>query len=82
VKERKGAIRRATQIAESVVAGVKRRQQARAPRVLLYDAGGRPRTLDPASGAAQGVLDTAGKMLDVAGPIEDVGPDPLEGDPE
>jgi len=78
VKERKGAIGRATELAGSVVAGVRRRQQARAPKVLLYDGDGKPRTLDPGSGAAKGLIETAQEMVLIAGPAEELGPDPLD----
>jgi hypothetical protein len=81
MKERRGMRGRATEIAESVVAGVKRRQQARTPKVLLYDDDGRPRTLDAGSPAAERLLDTAVQMVALAGPVEpDAGPDPLDGD--
>jgi hypothetical protein len=70
VKERRGALGRATELAESVVAGVKRRQAARLPKVLLYDEDGRPRTLDPASEAATGLVETARAMVELAGPDE------------
>lgn len=66
MKDRRGAFGRATDLAESVVAGVKRRQQARAPKVMLYDAAGRPRTLDPGSYAAEGLIEVAQRMTAVA----------------
>lgn len=79
MKDRRGALGRASELAGSVVAGVRRRQQARAPKVLLYDADGRPRTLDPGSEEAKGLLETAQLMVDVAGPAEaDAGSDPLD----
>jgi hypothetical protein len=77
VRERRGALGRASELADSLVAGVKRRQAARAPKVLLYDEDGRPRTLDPASEAAQALVATARAMVDLAGPD-----DPTEVDPE
>jgi hypothetical protein len=70
MRDRRGALGRATEIAGSVVAGVKRRQAARAPKVMLYDDDGRPRTLDPESAAAQDLVATARRMLDLAGPDE------------
>lgn len=70
MRERRGALARATEIAESVVAGVKRRQAARAPKVMLYDEDGRPRTLEPESEAAQDLVATARRMLDLVGPDE------------
>jgi hypothetical protein len=61
---------RATELAGSIAAGVKRRQAARAPKALLFDEAGRPRTLDPASAQAQALIATARAMVDVAGPDE------------
>jgi hypothetical protein len=82
MKQRRGALGRATELAESVVAGVRRRQQARAPKVLLYDDAARPRMLDADSDAAERLLATAQEMVALAAPPErDVaGDDPL--DPE
>jgi hypothetical protein len=68
MRERRGAIGRATEIAESVVAGVKRRQAARAPKVLLYDEAGRPRTIDAGSDAGEGLVETARDLVEIAGP--------------
>jgi hypothetical protein len=68
VKDRRGALGRASDLAGSVVAGVKRRQAARAPKVLLYDEDGRPRTLDPNSDAAQGLVETARALVEIVGP--------------
>jgi hypothetical protein len=70
VRERRGAIGRASELADSLVAGVKRRQAARAPKVLLYDEDGRPRTLDAASDSAQALVETARLMVDLIGPDE------------
>jgi hypothetical protein len=70
VKDRRGPIGRATEIAESVVAGVKRRQAARAPKVLLYDEAGRPRMVDPSSDAGALLVETARAMLELTGPDE------------
>jgi hypothetical protein len=70
MKDRRGAIGRATELAESVVAGVKRRQAARAPKILLYDEAGRPRTLDSASDAGAGLVETARALVELAGPDE------------
>jgi hypothetical protein len=53
-----------------VVAGVKRRQAARSPKVLLYDDAGRPRTIDAISDAGAALVETARAMVDIAGPDE------------
>jgi hypothetical protein len=70
MRDRRGALGRASEIAGSVVAGVKRRQQARAPKVLLYDKDGRPRMLDAGSDAGERLLSTAREMLELVGPPE------------
>lgn len=82
MKNRRGVRGRATELAETVVAGVKRRQQARAPKVLLYDDAGRPRVLDPASPGAVALFATAQELVALGGPPEpdDAGADPLDGD--
>lgn len=81
MKNRRGMRGRATELAETVVAGVKRRQQARAPRVLLYDEGGRPRMLDAGTESADALLEAAQQMVALAGPPErepEPGEDPLD----
>ena len=75
MKDRRGAIGRATELAESVVAGVKRRQAARSPKVLLYDEAGRPRTLDSSSEAGTALVETARALVEIAGPDEHTGTD-------
>ena len=70
MRERRGALGRASELADSLMAGVKRRQAARAPKALLYDEAGRPRTLDPSSDAAQQLIATARAMVDLAVPAE------------
>jgi hypothetical protein len=68
MKERRGALGRATEIAESVVAGVRRRQSARAPKILLYDEAERPRTIDASSDAGAPLVETARALVEIAGP--------------
>jgi hypothetical protein len=70
MRDRRGALGRASEIAGSVVAGVKRRQAARAPKVLLFDEAGRPRTLEAGSDEAEALVDTARRMVELAGPDE------------
>jgi hypothetical protein len=70
MRERRGALGRASELADSLMAGVKRRQAARVPKVLLYDEDGRPRTLDASSDAASGLVETARAMVELAGPDE------------
>jgi len=70
MKERRGALGRASELAGSVVAGVKRRQAARAPKVLLYDEAGRPRTIDASSDGGLALVETARLMVELVGPDE------------
>jgi hypothetical protein len=70
VKDRRGALGRASELAESVVAGVKRRQAARAPKVLLYDEDGRPRMVDLSSEAGIALVDAARALVEIGGPDE------------
>ena len=70
MRERRGALGRASELAESVVAGVRRRQAARTPKVLLYDEDGRPRTLDAGSPAATALVETARQMVELTEPDE------------
>ena len=65
---RKGAIGRATGIAEGVAAAVRRRQQAREPRVLLYDAAGHPRLLAEDAAQRERVLDLARELVALTAP--------------
>jgi len=76
MRERRGAFGRASEIAGSVVAGVKRRQASRTPKVMLYDDDGRPRTLEPSAPATESLVDTARKMVDLVAP-DDAADDPL-----
>jgi hypothetical protein len=64
VKEkRKGALGRATGIAESMAATVRRLQRDREPRVLLYDAAGESRLLQPESRGYDRVLAACDRMV-------------------
>lgn len=49
MKERQDSI--AARIAGTITGGVRRRQQEREPRALVYDAAGEPRVVPPASDA-------------------------------
>jgi hypothetical protein len=65
---RKGALGRATGIAEGVAAAVRRRQQARAPRVMLYDSLGHPRLLGPEAEGRDRILELCGQLVALAVP--------------
>ena len=68
MRERRGALGRASELADSLVVGVKRRQAAREPKVLLYDEAGRPRMLDARSEAAAPLVETAQALVELVGP--------------
>jgi hypothetical protein len=77
VRERKGALGRATGIAEGVAAAVRRRQRDREPRVLLYDDAGLSRLLQPDARGYDRVLEICEQMVALAaGPGEEPGPEP------
>ena len=59
----KGAVARATAVAEGVAAAVRRRQREREPRVVLYAAPGDPRLLPPGSKGHDRILDLAEEMV-------------------
>ena len=63
----KGAIGRATAVAEGVAAGVRRRQREREPRVLLYARPGQPRILAPGAKGHDRILELAEQMVALAG---------------
>jgi hypothetical protein len=76
VKERKrGPIGRATGIAESMGATVRRLQRDRESRALVYDASGNPRLLQPASRGYDRVIDVCERMVTLV----DTGPGPADG---
>jgi len=67
VKERpKGAVARATAVAEGVAGAVRRRQRDREPRVVLYVAPGEPRLLAPGAKGHDDLLDVAEQMVAAA----------------
>lgn len=73
MKERRNALGRVTELAENMAAGVKRRQQARAPRVVLYDLGGKPRILPAAGEAAITLIEIATQMVELTAPAPEPG---------
>ena len=62
----KGAIGRATAVAEGLAAGARRRQREREPRVLLYARPGEPRILAPGAKGQDRILDVAERMIALA----------------
>jgi hypothetical protein len=63
VKERGGAVSRALGLAGEAAAAVKRRQQLRAPRVVLYDAAGHPRIVPAGSDAHAELVEVASELV-------------------
>jgi hypothetical protein len=64
VKERrKGPLGRATGIAETMAANVRRLQRDREPRVLVYDQRGEPRLLQPAARGYDRVIEVCERMV-------------------
>jgi hypothetical protein len=74
-ERRRGPIGRATGIAESMGATVRRLQRDREPRALVYDASGDPRLLQPASRGYDRVIDVCERMVTLVdnapGPTDD-----------
>jgi hypothetical protein len=69
VKEpRKGALGRATGIAEGVAAAVRRRQRGREPRVLLYDEAGHPRLLGLEDPGRERMIELCEQMVALTAP--------------
>ncbi|MBA3299188.1 MAG: hypothetical protein H0U24_03810 [Thermoleophilaceae bacterium] len=66
----KGAIGRATAVAEGVAAGVRRRQREREPKVVLFARPGEPRILAPGAKGQDRILDVAARMIALADEAE------------
>jgi hypothetical protein len=65
VKERRGAIGRATGLAEGVAAAMRRMARDREPRVIVYDASGYARLLQPESRGHERVLELSTRMVEL-----------------
>ncbi len=63
MKERRGAVGRASGIADQLSAAMRRRQQSRESRVLVYDADGQPRLCRPGSEGHEALLATSERMV-------------------
>lgn len=62
-EQRKGALARVGDLAGTLAAGAKRRQQAREPRVLLYDELGEPRVLQAGMKGRDELVEIAERMV-------------------
>ena len=65
-EQRKGALGRVGDLAETLAAGAKRRQQAREPRVLLYDEDGEPRVLHAGMKDRDELVEIAERLVELA----------------
>ena len=59
----KGAVARATAVAEGVAGAMRRRQREREPRVLLYRAPGDPWLLPPGAKGQDDLIDVAERIV-------------------
>ena len=64
MKERQDSI--AARIAGTIAGGVRRRQQERVPRALVYDSAGDPRVVPPGSEAQAALIATAERIVEIA----------------
>ena len=62
----KGAVARATAVAEGVAGAMRRRQREREPRVVLYRAPGDPRILPPGAKGQDDLIDVAERLVALA----------------
>jgi hypothetical protein len=70
VKERRDSI--AVRIADTIAGGVRRRQQGREPRALVYDRSGEPRVVPGGSEQQLALVELAEALVAIA--LEDEGP--------
>ena len=65
-EQRKGALGRVGDLAETLAAGARRRQQAREPRVLVFDDAGEPRVLHAGMKDRDELVELAERMVELA----------------
>jgi hypothetical protein len=65
LKERRGAIGRATGLAEGMAATMRRIARDREPRVIVYDAAGIARLLQPEARGHDRVLEVSRQMVEL-----------------
>lgn len=65
MRERKGTAGRLSGLADGVAAAVRRRQQGREPRVVLYGPDGRPAVLSSSAEARAEIVEAAEEMLEL-----------------
>ena len=74
MKERRGPIGQVSGLADSIAGAVRRRQQRREPRVVLYDAAGHPEVLGPSAPGRAELVDVAQRVLVLAPEAEEPPP--------
>jgi hypothetical protein len=62
----KGAVARATAVAEGVAGAMRRRQREREPRVVLYSAPGNPRLLPPGAKGQDDLIELGERLVALA----------------
>jgi hypothetical protein len=67
VKEKRSAVGRALGLANEAAAAVKRRQQLREPRVVLYDHAGHPRIVPAGTAEHAEIVEVAAELAALAG---------------
>jgi hypothetical protein len=67
VRERRGPLGALAGLAEDVLAGARRRQREREPRVIVYDSAGHPRIV-PEGEQRDRLLELADELVSLAGP--------------
>lgn len=70
MRSRRGPLGQVTGVAESVLAAMRRRQQEREPRIVVYDSAGHPRVVPPVAQGYDDALDTAERLVEAAAPQE------------
>lgn len=68
MKERKGPVGRVGGLASGLAAAARRRQSAREPRVVLYDAAGHGTVLGPSHPAHEALLATGRELIELGAP--------------
>jgi len=68
VKERKGPVGKVGGLAAGLAAAARRRQSAREPRVVVYDAAGHARVLGPADPAHERLLAAGRELIELGAP--------------
>lgn len=67
MKERQGPLGRALGLAGDLAAAARRRQRDRAPRVVVYDAAGRSRSLAPDDPRHEALLEVGEELIEIGG---------------